>query len=405
MSRFKLRRAPLRVTTGAFILSAGLDKWKGDEQTAARIHGFASGTYPFLKGIEPTTVPRLLAAGEIAVGSALLLPVVPAALAGAALTGFSAGLLGLYVRTPGMRRGRGTCGPPRRACRSPRTSGCSARGSPCGRRAHRRRTDRPAAVLRTGRRAERDLDEVEQAQPSRPGRGACQGPVRGDPPLAQHDRAPPVRRNRRASPAPSTWRTRPAPARRPRTRPSRSGRGAARPARPAPARCGPAPRARAAAPPRSRPRSRGPSAGGTPPRTTPCGSSTSAAAKRHAPMWLDSHVRSGSPRPARRPAAGPAPRSRCRAGRGCTRATSRSSSGTPAAGSASTSTSSRSWAEQPVRTASRPGRESTRNQRRRVSRTGAPRAVRTNSTRPVCARDQRSSTTAAVRSNRGSAST
>jgi hypothetical protein len=105
MSRFKLRRAPLRLTTGAFILSAGLDKWKGDEQTAAQIHGFASGTYPFLKGIEPAKFLRLLAAGEITVGSALLLPVVPAALAGAALTGFSVGLLGLYLRTPGMRRG------------------------------------------------------------------------------------------------------------------------------------------------------------------------------------------------------------------------------------------------------------------------------------------------------------
>jgi uncharacterized membrane protein YphA (DoxX/SURF4 family) len=105
MSRFRLRRAPLRLTTGVFILSTGLDKWQGDEQTAAQIHGFAGGTYPFLKGIEPTTFLRLLAAGEIALGSALLLPVVPAALAGAALTGFSAGLLGLYLRTPGMRRG------------------------------------------------------------------------------------------------------------------------------------------------------------------------------------------------------------------------------------------------------------------------------------------------------------
>jgi len=105
MSRFRLRRAPLRLTTGAFILSTGLDKWRGDEQTAAQIHGFAGGTYPFLKGIEPTTFLRLLAAGEIGLGSALLLPVVPAALAGAALTGFSAGLLGLYLRTPGMRRG------------------------------------------------------------------------------------------------------------------------------------------------------------------------------------------------------------------------------------------------------------------------------------------------------------
>jgi uncharacterized membrane protein YphA (DoxX/SURF4 family) len=106
MSRFKLRRAPLRVATGAFILSTGLDKWKGDEQTAAGVHGFASGTYPFVKQIEPPKFLRLLAASEIAVGSALLLPVVPAVVAGAALVGFSAGLLGLYVRTPGMRRGR-----------------------------------------------------------------------------------------------------------------------------------------------------------------------------------------------------------------------------------------------------------------------------------------------------------
>jgi hypothetical protein len=105
VSRFRLRRAPLRLTTGAFVLSAGLDKWQGDEQTAQQIHGFASGAYPFLKGIEPARFLRLLAAGEIAVGSALLVPVVPAALAGAALTGFSAGLLGLYLRTPGMRRG------------------------------------------------------------------------------------------------------------------------------------------------------------------------------------------------------------------------------------------------------------------------------------------------------------
>lgn len=105
MSRFKLRRAPLRLTTGAFILSSGLDKWKGDEQTAAQIHGFATGTYPFLNSIEPVKFLRLLAGAEIGIGTALLLPVVPAALAGVALTGFSAGLLGLYLRTPGMRRG------------------------------------------------------------------------------------------------------------------------------------------------------------------------------------------------------------------------------------------------------------------------------------------------------------
>ena len=105
MSRFKLRRAPLRLATGAFILSSGLDKWKGDEDTAGQLHGFATGTYPFLKPVEPPTFLRLLAGTEVALGAALLLPVVPAALAGAGLTAFSAGLLGLYLRTPGMRRG------------------------------------------------------------------------------------------------------------------------------------------------------------------------------------------------------------------------------------------------------------------------------------------------------------
>ena len=105
MPRLTPRQLPLRLTTGAFILASGLDKWKGDEETAAALHGFAGGTYPFLKRIEPARFVRLLAVAEIGIGSALLLPVVPAALAGVALTGFSAGLLGLYLRTPGMRRG------------------------------------------------------------------------------------------------------------------------------------------------------------------------------------------------------------------------------------------------------------------------------------------------------------
>ena len=105
MSRFKLRRAPLRLATGAFLLSSGLDKQDADQETAAQLHGFAGGTYPFLKQIEPPAFARLLSTAEIGIGAALLLPVVPAAVAGAALTGFSAGLLGLYLRTPGMRRG------------------------------------------------------------------------------------------------------------------------------------------------------------------------------------------------------------------------------------------------------------------------------------------------------------
>jgi hypothetical protein len=97
---------PPRIAAGAVILNSGLSKRHADEATAAMLHGMAAGTYPFLRGIPPHRFARLLAAGEIALGTALLLPVVPTALAGAGLTAFSAGLLGMYLRTPGMREER-----------------------------------------------------------------------------------------------------------------------------------------------------------------------------------------------------------------------------------------------------------------------------------------------------------
>lgn len=105
MTTVDLAQVPQRLATGAFILNSGLEKWAGDEQTAAGLHGMASGTYPFLKDVDPPTFLKGLAAGEIAVGTALLTPFVPGRLAGAALTAFSAGLLGLYLRTPGMHDG------------------------------------------------------------------------------------------------------------------------------------------------------------------------------------------------------------------------------------------------------------------------------------------------------------
>ncbi len=98
------RRLPGRMVTGAFILNAGLDKWSADEDTAAQLHGMATGTYPFLARLKPKDFARLLSATEITLGTALLVPVVPASLVGPALTAFSGGLLGLYLRTPGLRR-------------------------------------------------------------------------------------------------------------------------------------------------------------------------------------------------------------------------------------------------------------------------------------------------------------
>lgn len=100
----KLRDIPTRLSAGGYILHSGWEKWRADEATAQAIHGMAAGAFPFLKDIPPERFLKLLAAGEIVTGAVLVLPGVPTGVAGAALTGFSGGLTGLYFRTPGLRR-------------------------------------------------------------------------------------------------------------------------------------------------------------------------------------------------------------------------------------------------------------------------------------------------------------
>lgn len=100
----KMRHLPPRIAAGAFILNSGIGKLSAEDEAAAQLHGFAAGTYPFLKKLKPKDFVRLLAVSEITLGTALLVPVIPSALVGAGLAAFSGGLLGLYVRTPGMRK-------------------------------------------------------------------------------------------------------------------------------------------------------------------------------------------------------------------------------------------------------------------------------------------------------------
>jgi uncharacterized membrane protein YphA (DoxX/SURF4 family) len=100
----RARDLPARIATGGYILHAGLEKWHGDEIRAKALHGAASRAFPALERIPPERFLRILAASEIAVGTALLVPVVPNAVAGAALTGFSGSLLTMYARTPAMRK-------------------------------------------------------------------------------------------------------------------------------------------------------------------------------------------------------------------------------------------------------------------------------------------------------------
>ena len=98
----KLRRAPLRLAAGGYILNSGVTTLNVDDETAKSLHGMASGTYPVLDKVEPRVFARTLAVGEIAVGTMLLLPIVPPFIAGAALVGFSGAQLNVYWDTPGM---------------------------------------------------------------------------------------------------------------------------------------------------------------------------------------------------------------------------------------------------------------------------------------------------------------
>jgi hypothetical protein len=100
----KLRNLPTRATTGAYILHSGIGKWGGSAEQAAGIHAMASDAFPALKSIQAPTFLRALSAAEVATGLVLLAPFLPVGLAGAALTGFSGGLLAMYLRTPSLRK-------------------------------------------------------------------------------------------------------------------------------------------------------------------------------------------------------------------------------------------------------------------------------------------------------------
>jgi hypothetical protein len=101
-------RSPVGLTrhlrTGLYFLNSGLSKAGADEATAAQLHGFATGTYPFLGKLDARRFTRLLSVAETAIGVALVVPVVPAGVAGGALTAFALATLGLYLRTPGLRK-------------------------------------------------------------------------------------------------------------------------------------------------------------------------------------------------------------------------------------------------------------------------------------------------------------
>jgi uncharacterized membrane protein YphA (DoxX/SURF4 family) len=102
--RIPLRDLPTRLATGAYILHSGLEKWKGTDEQARRVHGVAAGAFPLLAKVPPTTFLKSLALAEMGLGATLLTPVVPNRLAGAALSAFAGGLVTMYLRTPALHK-------------------------------------------------------------------------------------------------------------------------------------------------------------------------------------------------------------------------------------------------------------------------------------------------------------
>jgi len=100
----KLRNAPTRLATGAYILHTGWEKWHGDEDRAAGVHGTAAAAFPVFNSMKSTDFLKTLSIGEMALGAALLTPFVPTVVAGAALTGFSGALVTMYLRTDSLHK-------------------------------------------------------------------------------------------------------------------------------------------------------------------------------------------------------------------------------------------------------------------------------------------------------------
>lgn len=103
----KLHHLPPRIAAGAYILNSGLGKRSLDDESAAGMQEMGARSIPQLADMSPSDFGKLLSTGEIALGTALLVPIVPSWLAGAGLTGFSAALVRMYLKTPGMTESDG----------------------------------------------------------------------------------------------------------------------------------------------------------------------------------------------------------------------------------------------------------------------------------------------------------
>ena len=98
----RLSHLPLRLTTGAFLLSTGLSRRDLTAEAAQGAQSMAAASDPQLGALPPERSAKVLSTGEVALGAALLAPFVSPVVAGAGLAAFSGALLRTWWRTPGM---------------------------------------------------------------------------------------------------------------------------------------------------------------------------------------------------------------------------------------------------------------------------------------------------------------
>ncbi|AIG63392.1 membrane protein [Corynebacterium atypicum] len=92
----------LRAATGAFILNSGWGKKDLPVEAAEGLRDFASTGVPVFKEMDPEIFGKFICGSELGIGSALLCPLVPNRLAGAALATFGAGMLTMYFGNDNM---------------------------------------------------------------------------------------------------------------------------------------------------------------------------------------------------------------------------------------------------------------------------------------------------------------
>ncbi len=99
-----LRNIPTRAAAGSYVLHSGLEKWNGSEEQAKGLHAAASGAYPVLDKVPPTTFLKVLSAAEIGTGGAPAAARRQQQARRSRLTAFAGSLVGMYLRTPGLRQ-------------------------------------------------------------------------------------------------------------------------------------------------------------------------------------------------------------------------------------------------------------------------------------------------------------